>query len=185
MLCIWAIDLGLGFGLVERSVPLRMTQYGLSTDNAGLFIAVLAAGSVLGGIYVSRRPVVSPRPVRIASVLFFLFGVCVLPSAFAPSAPVFLLTLLMASLMLVPLVGLGTAEIEARLSRGSRAEGFAYFLAAVQVGAGIAGVACGIMADFVGVWAVALVAAGIFWLAAAWLLAWSRPSENLRKTMQQ
>jgi predicted MFS family arabinose efflux permease len=64
--------------------------------------------------------------------------------------------------MLVPLNGLGAAEIEARLSVGGRGRVFAMYLAAMQVGGG-AGVALnGLLLSYMPAQRVPLVSSGIY-----------------------
>jgi MFS family permease len=157
-----AVVLALGFGLVERSIPLRMGEYGMSTESAGTFMMVLAAGSCLGGIVVSIRPVRTVRPILVGGVLFLAFGVCILPSAFAPNAVVFGLTLAITSVALVPLNGLGMAELETRVLLGERAEAFGIVMACTQIGGGFSGVLGSFGAAAMRPWQLSLLSACLF-----------------------
>jgi MFS family permease len=137
--------LSFGFGIVESSVPSRMAQYGLNANLGGLFLAVLAVGSVIGGAVVSIVPISSKRPPIIASALFGLFALLIIPSSLAPNGWTFGICLLFVSLMLVPLSGLGVAEIEMRVGAGGRGRIFALYLGAVQVGGGLGVVVSGVL----------------------------------------
>lgn len=128
---------GLGFGTFEANIPQRMPGYGLSANLGGLFLLLLATGSVIGGTYVSLRPIRRSRAVWKGSVLFALFAVLMLPSILAPTPVVYGGCLVFASLMLVPLNGLAMSEIEARVGAEQRAEAFSSYQAAVMVGSGI------------------------------------------------
>lgn len=162
--------LSLGFGMVEGNVPARMTEYGLRPDQAGVFLVLLAIGSVIGGAVVSLRPIQSKRPVLIASGLFALFGLLIVPSTLAPRAWMFGVCLLIVSLMLVPLNGLGAAEIETRLSGAGRGRVFALYLATVQIGGGVGVTLNGVLLSYVNASRVPLVAAALYTMIAAVLL---------------
>lgn len=162
LLCTLSFVLGLGFGLVENNVPQRMHQYGLSAGSAGLFLACLATGSIIGGLYVSLRPPRRSRSAHRAAALFALFAVLIAPSALASTATAFALLLLVASLMLVPLNGLGSAELEARMGREQRAEAFAYYLAATMVGGGIGSTLNGVLIARIGAQHIPLITVGMF-----------------------
>ena len=142
-----AFCVGLGFGTFESNVPQRMPQYGLSADLGGLFLLLLAIGSMAGGTYVSLRPIRRRRTARKASVLFAVFALLMLPSILAPTALVYGGCLLFASLMLVPINGLGTSELEARIGEKQRAEAFSCYQAATMIGGGLGSVINGILVE--------------------------------------
>jgi predicted MFS family arabinose efflux permease len=58
----------------------------------------------------------------------------------------FAITLLFASVALVPLNGLGAAELEHRMRPGQRAEAFSWFIAATMMGGGIGSALSGTLA---------------------------------------
>ena len=113
-----------------------MPGYGLSPNLGGLFLLLLSIGSVIGGTYVSLRPIRRSRTAQKGSVLFAVFAVLMLPSILAPSPVAYGGCLLFASLMLVPLNGLGMSEIEARVGAEQRAEAFSSYQAATMIGRG-------------------------------------------------
>lgn len=162
VLCVLSFLTGLSFGLVENNVPQRMHMYGLQAATAGLFLTCLSIGSVTGGVFVSIRPIARRRPVRTAAILYLVFACLVVPSTFAPTAASFAVLLLVASLMLVPLNGLGTAELEARIGKEQRAEAFAYFMAAMMIGGGLSSILNGVLVTVIGAQHVPLIAIGLF-----------------------
>ena len=134
---VFGFFLGMAFGAVESNVAARMGDFGLDSSAAGGFIGLLGVSSCIGGLWVSLRPMRTSDPMKTASIMFTVFGFSILPSVFAPNAWIFGAVLLIASFMLVPLNGLGAAEVEAGASDGQRAEAFAYLMAATQMGSGL------------------------------------------------
>jgi MFS family permease len=157
-----AFVLGLGFSMVEANVPARMAPYGLPPDAAGTYMAALAGGSCIGGLLVSFRPLPRRRSVLQAGVLFGLFGLLSLPSALAGSASVYLALLPINSLALVPLNGLGSAELERRLGQGSRGEAFGWFNAAMRLGGGTGATLNGLLLSVLRPADVPLLTSGVF-----------------------
>jgi MFS family permease len=164
-----AFCVGLGFGTFESNVPQRMPQYGLSPNFGGLFLLLLAIGSMTGGIYVSLRPIQRKHTVRKATILFALFALLMLPSILAPSALVYGGFLLFASLMLVPINGLSTSELEARIGEKQRAEAFSCYQAATMIGGGLGAVINGIFIGLVGAWDIPYLSLGLFSMLAVGL----------------
>jgi MFS family permease len=157
-----AFCLGLGFGAFESNVAQRMPQYGLSPNLGGLFLLLLALGSMAGGICVSLRPIRRHRTARKASVLFTIFAMLMIPSALAPTPGTFAICLLFASLMLVPITGLGSSELEARIGVAHRAEAFSSFLAATMIGGGLGGVLNGVLVVPLGARNIPYLTIGLF-----------------------
>ncbi|WP_331459803.1 MFS transporter [Jatrophihabitans cynanchi] len=151
-----------GFGLVEGNVPSRMAELGHSADAAGVFLALLSVGSVIGGLIVSFVPISTRRPALLGAGLFALFAVLIIPSTLATSVLTFGSTLLFASLMLVPLSGLAAAEIEAQLGDHGRGRIFAIFIGAVQVGGGLGVAVNGVLQSYIEPSEVPLVSVGLF-----------------------
>jgi MFS family permease len=178
VLVAMAFCVGLGFGTFESNVPQRMPQYGLSPNLGGLFLLLLAVGSMTGGTYVSLRPIRRERTVRKASVLFALFAVLMLPSILATTAGAYAGCLLFASLMLVPINGLGTSELEARIGKRQRAEAFSCYQAATMIGGGLGTVLNGILAVPLGAWNIPYISVGLFLALAAALMITARYSRR-------
>ena len=158
----FAFVLALGFSMIESNVPARMVPYHLAPSAAGTYMAVLAGGSCLGGLLVSLRPLPSRRPGLQAGVLFGLLGALSLPSALAGSSSAYLATLPINSLALVPLNGVGTAELERRIGRQSRGEAFGWYNAAMRMGAGTGASVNGLLLSVIHPAGVPLIASGAF-----------------------
>jgi MFS family permease len=158
----FAFVLALGFSMIESNVPARMADYGLAPSAAGAYMAVLAGGSCLGGLLVSLRPLPRQRPGLQAGVLFGLLGALSLPSALAGSSSAYLATLPFNSLALVPLNGIGTAELERRTGRESRGEAFGWYNAAMRLGAGAGATINGLLLSVVRPSGVPLIASFVF-----------------------
>lgn len=162
VISVFAFSLALGFSIIESNVPARMAQYGSAPSAAGTYMAVLAAGSCLGGLLVSFRPLSRRRPARQAAVLFGLFGLLSLPSALAASPLEYLLALLANSLMLVPLNGLGAGQIEHWVGRQGRGEAFGWFNAAMRLGSGLGATLNGILLPLIRPAHIPLIASAVF-----------------------
>ena len=160
---------GLGFGTFESNVLQRMPGYGLSPNLGGLFLLLLSIGSVIGGTYVSLRPIRRGRTAQKGSVLFAVFAVLMLPSILAPSPVAYGGCLLFASLMLVPLNGLGMSEIEARVGAEQRAEAFSSYQAATMIGSGIGTVLNGVLIGPIGAPHIPYLSVALFLMLAAGL----------------
>jgi MFS family permease len=169
ILVVLAFLLGLGYGTFESNVTQRMPQYGLSPNIGGVFLLLLSIGSMTGGIYVSLRPIRRHRTGLKASALLAFFALLMLPSALAPSAGAYAGCLLFASLMLVPLNGLGSSELEARIGETQRAEAFSSYMAATMMGGGVGGVINGVLVVPLGAWNIPFVTIGLFSVMAATL----------------
>jgi MFS family permease len=158
----FAFVLSLGFSMIESNVPARMAGYGLAPSAAGTYLAVLAGGSCLGGLLVSLRPLPRRRAGLQAGVLFGLLGALSLPSALAGSSSAYLATLPINSLALVPLNGIGTAELERRIGRKSRGEAFGWYNAAMRLGAGAGATVNGLLLSVLHPSGVPVIASVVF-----------------------
>jgi MFS family permease len=158
----FAFVLGLGFSMIESNVPSRMAHYHLSPSSAGAYMAVLAGGSCLGGLLVSLRPLPRRRTGLQAGVLFALLGALSVPSALAGSSSAYLETLPFNSLALVPLNGIGTAELERRVGRESRGEAFGWYNAAMRLGGGAGATLNGVLLSVLRPSGVPLIASVTF-----------------------
>jgi len=158
----FAFMLGLGFSMVEANVPSRMAPYGLAAGSAGVYMAVLAGGSCIGGLVVIFRPLRQGRSRHQAALLFGLLGLLGLPSALARSPSEYMAALSINSLALVPLNGLGSAEIERRVGADSRGEAFGWFNAAMRLGGGTGATLDGVLLAVMRPGDIPLVACGVF-----------------------
>lgn len=136
---VYAIALALGatLGIVESALPVRVTDFGLDPAVAGPLAALLALGSGVGGVAASSRLHSTQRADVLAQWFALAFAVLLVPLALAPS-PVWLgLALLLSGVPIAPLNALGALVLQEALPAGRRAQGFAIFVAAILVGAGI------------------------------------------------
>jgi predicted MFS family arabinose efflux permease len=160
-ICALAVLMSMSLGLTEGNVPSRMGEYQLPAADAGLFLALLSVGSVVGGLIVSVRPIKSRRSARRASVLALVFAVSIVPSSLAQSGWLFGLLLPFVTLSFVPLSGLGAAEIESRLGTADRGRAFALYVGASQVGGGIGVTLNGVLLSVLPAARIPLVASGL------------------------
>jgi MFS family permease len=79
--------------------------------------------------------------------------------------------------MLVPVNGLGTSELEARIGETQRAEAFSCLQAATMIGGGIGAVLNGILAPL-GAWKVPFITVGLFSLLAVGLAVAARLADR-------
>lgn len=171
---VWAMSAmacasSFGFSLVESNVPARMGGYGLSTSSAGLFMALLAGGSCLGGLAVSFRPVRRQSVPLRAGVLFAVFAVLTLPAALATTPWLFALALPFNSLPLVALNGLNASEIDHAVGGESRGRAFGVMNAATRLGGGCGATLNGLMLPVVAAGRIPLVSSGDYAAMAALL----------------
>lgn len=178
-LWLWRSAWDLDFGTFESNVPQRMPQYGLSPDLGGLFLVLLDVGSMTGGIYVSLRPIGRQHAALKAAALLAVFAVLMLPSVLASSAGTYAGCLLFASIMLVPLNGLGTSELEARIGQDQRAEAFSSYQAATMTGGGLGTVLNGVLVGPAGAWNAPYLSIGLFLVLAATLAVAVRGKHDL------
>ena len=161
LLCLLPLPVGTSFGMIESNIPARMPGLGLTTAAAGIFLTCLSAGSCIGGAFVSWHPLRPRRYPYWATGLLAAFALSMLPGAFAPSPRIFGACLLVTSLMLVPLNGLGTAEIERRVKPDRRGQVFGIYLACAQIGGGAGSAANGQLLRVLPAARIPLVAASL------------------------
>jgi MFS family permease len=111
--------------------------------------------------------------------MFAVFAALIIPSALAPAAGTYAGCLLFASLMQVPISGLGSAEVEARIGKAQRAEAFSSFLAATMIGGGLGCVLNGVLVLPLGAWNIPYLTFGLFAAVAAILAASARRLDRL------
>lgn len=160
-----------GFALIESNVPARMAGFGLSASSAGLFMALLAGGSCLGGVAVSLRPG-RRRPVLVrAALLFTAFGLLTMPAAFVTTPWLFALVLPINSLPLVPLNGLNASEIDHAVGGENRGRAFGAMNAATRLGGGSGAMLNGLLLPIVAASRIPLASSADFVLVAVTLVA--------------
>jgi predicted MFS family arabinose efflux permease len=131
-----AAAVGVGVGAYEGALPERMAALGVAAESAGGMLALLAAGSAVGGLVAARRRDLGATPARTGVALLLALGMLLTASAPVPSVLGLGAVLVVAGLPLAPLNALGTIVLQRRVPEGRRSEGFALYLAGVLLGAG-------------------------------------------------
>lgn len=166
-----ALTLGACFGLFESAVPARVEVLGSSAAAAGLLLALVAVGSVFGGLYATASADRDIDPRRQALVLLALLGVALLPTAAMPSLAALGAVLFVVGVPVAPLNALGTRLIQQHVPAGRQGEGFSVYLAAILLGAGLGNSITGQLLEAVGPRGLLVIAAILPLGAAAVLLA--------------
>ena len=151
------VPFGAMFGVIDVAVPAFAKSEG-TTAAAGLLLAALAVGSMIGGVvYGSRpRPVNGSRYAVIAGVQALL----VLPLALAGTIPMLAIAMALAGLLVAPLgtVGFGLTDVVA--PAGTLTEASSWVLTAYQFGLAGGTAAAGAIVEGPGTTTAFLTAAG-------------------------
>lgn len=150
--------LGLTFGLLEASFPARVEELGRAVASAGPFLALIAAGSAVGGLIASTSSDLRAREVRLAVGLLLAMGASFVPPALLTTTVPLGVALFVSGLPIAPLNALGASRLQHELPPGRLGEGFALYTAVILVGAGTGQVLVGALLPRTG--AVALLLAG-------------------------
>jgi MFS family permease len=156
---------GLCMGLVESAVPARMPQLGLAPAASGFLLVLVAVGSAVAGLLTSGATDLTGARRRAVALLAAL-GLLLVPVALAPGTVVLGLGLLVFGAPIAPLNALGSMVLSVSIPRGRQAEGFALYLAAILLGAGLGQAATGTLLAWWGP-QVLLAVAGVIPLALA------------------
>lgn len=149
---------GVVIGALEVGLPATAVHLG-SRASAGIFVALLSIGSMIGGIVYSARPWRWPVGQRYTVILLGL-ATCVIPLAAVGSVAAGVLFSLVSGLCVAPMLSSQFSLVGALAPAGAATEAFAWHLAAT-VGGIAAGTALG------GVLIQATSAKGAFVLACA------------------
>ncbi len=165
-----ALVAGVSLGLLESSVPARAVELGRETAEGGFLLMLVAAGSALGGIVaaLNRQPLGRAR-LR-GALLLTAMGVMLAPAAIAPSLGFLAVALFASGVPIAPLNALGAMLLQRAVPPSRRTEGFAIFVAAILLGAGLGQSITGQMLDVLGPQGLLWLAAGLPVAAAATLL---------------
>lgn len=175
-----AAAVGVGVGTYEGALPERVSALGAAAESAGGMLALLAAGSAVGGLAAARRADLGVTPMRTAVALLVALGGLLALSAPVPSVLALGAVLVVAGLPLAPLNALGTIVLQRRVPDGRRSEGFALYLAGVLLGAGLGQLLAGTLLERVDAAAV-LVLAGALPLACAAAVVAARRAARARR----
>jgi MFS family permease len=155
-----ALALGISLGMFEAALPARAEDFGVAAGMAGVLLALTAAGSGLGGLLVSGHDDHLTHPARRAALLLVAFAALMVPAGLAPSMLWIALALFAVGMPIAPLNALGALMLQHEVPPGRQAEGFAVYVAAIVLGAGMGNGATGAFLDQVGA-QVLLVAAAV------------------------
>lgn len=149
---VYALTLAIGFtfGVFESAVPARLPELGMSVTSAGPMLALIAAGSAVGGLLAARSAESQVDPVPRTTLLLAALGLLIVPLALL-GVPVALgVALFAAGMPIAPLNGIGALVLSKRVPAGRQAEGFAAFSASILIGAGLGQLTAGRLLDAVG-----------------------------------
>lgn len=156
-----ALLMGVTVGLVESALPGRAKDLGLAAAAAGPLLALTAGGSALGGLAAALRKDHRRSQVRLAVVLFVLFGLLLGALAAGGSVLTLAVMLFLAGVPIAPLNALGALRLQDTIPATRLGEGFALYTAMILIGAGLGQSITGQLLDNVGAQALLAGAAGV------------------------
>ena len=161
---------GLSFGTLEVALPAFAEEHA-SAGVAGVLLAMVAVGSIAGGIWYGSRGPRAPLATQIA-VFTSLFAAALAPLALANSIAAMVVLLLITGLFVAPWAA-ATAALVGRLAPGgAMTEAYTWEMTAVVLGFALGGVLSGFIVEGAGVREALATAAALAGAAAA--LAWAR-----------
>jgi len=173
------ISLGVVLGLLGVAVPAFSRTHAMA-GAAGIVLALLSLGGVVGGLLYGRRPWAGPAFGRY-SMLFVGFAVPLVATIWVPGVPLLGVVLFAAGLFMTPIYATAYLLANDVVESGSRTEASAWVGVAnnlgVAVGAGVAGA----LVDALGVGVVWYTATAVGWCGAVIALLWRtsrRPLES-------
>jgi predicted MFS family arabinose efflux permease len=147
----------LALGCLEVAVPAFAGEHG-SVAWAGPLLAVVSAGSMVGGIWYGTRPQRSREERYLAALC--LFAILLLPPVVATSLPVLAILLLLPGLVLGPLFILLYELVDRAASAGHRTGAFSLVVAANNASVGLGAAAAGALIAALDPWAGFALASG-------------------------
>jgi MFS family permease len=154
-----AFAIGASLGIFESALPARAVELGMQTASAGYLLTLVALGSGIGGLASTMASDPLGRA-RVRGLLLLLaFGVLLVPVALLESVLLLAVALLLCGVPIAPLNALGALLLQHAIPPGRQAEGFAVYIAAILLGAGIGQSITGQLLDGVGSQALLLGAA--------------------------
>jgi MFS family permease len=145
-----ALALGLAVGMFEAVLPSRADELGRAAAEAGPLLALTAVGSAIGGVLASMLRDPRGHLVRRAVVLLAAFGVLLVPLGLVGSVGALAVALLACGVPVAPLNALGAWRLQEAVPRGRQGEGFAVYVAAILLGAGLGQTLAGALLPVVG-----------------------------------
>lgn len=161
-----AFSMGITVGLFESALPARAADLGYAAASAGPLLALLAAGSGLGGLIATVRDDGARRARLQAAILLGGFGLLLVAPAATGSVVLLGAALLLAGMPIAPLNALGAMLLQETVPAGRQAEGFAAYVASIMLGIGAGQVLTGFLLGPLGAQGVLYTCAGLPALAA-------------------
>jgi MFS family permease len=154
--------LGLAVGSVQVAVPAAAVQSGSGRSLAGVLVAMLAVGSIVGGLWYGGRTWRAPVPVRYV-ILLCTLGAALSLTPLTVSVWALALALLIAGGSLAPLFVCTYSLIDDVAPRGTGTEAFTWLASSQAAGVALSSAAAGFITDHASVgWAFALAPVGAF-----------------------
>ncbi|HEY4277926.1 MAG TPA: MFS transporter [Conexibacter sp.] len=151
---------GISFGALEVAMPAFAVAHGHQASIAGILLSVMAAGSVLGGVWYGARTWTSPLVQRFVS-MHVVLALGTLPLLLANSIGLMAAMALIAGLALAPSAAAGYLLIDHVAPPGTTTEATTWMMTANVAGAAAGSAIAGLIVDSADVrWALALACAG-------------------------
>jgi MFS family permease len=154
-----ALAVGVSLGMFESALPARVGDLGMRTASAGFLLTLVAAGSGVGGIVSTMLPDPVGRARLRAMGLLLAFGVLLVPAALLGSVPLLAVALFLCGIPIAPLNALAALLLQHAIPAGRQAEGFAVYIAAILLGAGLGQSVTGQLLDQLGAQVLLLASA--------------------------
>ena len=160
--------MGTAVGMVQVAVPAFAEDHG-SPEVAGLLLAALSAGSLIGGLVYGARRWPGTPAARLPALLLGLAAGCTLLAVADAPAPLAGL-LLLAGTLLAPVTVVGSTLLDTAAPAGTVTEGFTVMVMGIVMGIAFGNAAGGAIVDDASYAAAVLAAAGVAALGAAFAL---------------
>jgi predicted MFS family arabinose efflux permease len=152
------LPVGIAFGALEVTVPAFAEQHG-SRSEAGLLLALVGLGSMIGGLWYGTRQFAT-SPERRFPVLLGCLALALVPPALAGSMPVVAVLLFVAGAPIAPVFSTAFTLIDRLAPEGAMTEAFTVTTTAVVAGVALGNAGAGALVDPAGPgWTFAAAAA--------------------------
>lgn len=155
---------GVAFGSLEVSMPAFAGEHG-SAGTAGLLLAAIALGSIIGGLWHGSRPN-AERLIGRYLAYVWLLALALVPLAFAGSIPAMFVAAFVGGLFLAPSFAVELALISELAPTGKTTEAFTWLTLTVVIGIAIGNAVSGVLVEGPGV-TTALAVPSVFMAIAA------------------
>ncbi|MDO8189221.1 MFS transporter [Conexibacter sp. JD483] len=154
------VPTGISFGALEVAMPAFAAEHGAEAEFAGVLLSIMAAGSVVGGVWYGARQWTTPVVERFI-VLHVLLAVGTLPLLLATSIPVMAVMAAIAGLALAPSAAAGYLLIDHVAPPGTTTEATTWMMTSNVAGAAAGAALAGVIVEASSArWGIALACAG-------------------------